>query len=193
MAFLFCPDESRHALKELEANLPGFDRSKPAVFVLFFASGAVGLVYQIVWLRQLTLIFGATAYATSAVLSTFMGGLALGSYWAGRRADRWLDPPLRIYGKLELGIAVYAAAIPWLLDRATALLDIAWRLGADRHFALLGFIKFIAIAILILPATTMMGAPLPVLSRLAAQTSRSLAKFRDHAGPPYSGYAPRLD
>ncbi len=146
----------------------------PATFALFFASGVAGLVYQVVWLRQLTLLFGATAYASSAVLSTFMGGLALGSYWAGRRADRWLDPPLRTYGKLELGIAAYAAAIPFLLDRLTPLIETAWRLGADRHFALLGLVKFIAIAIVILPATTLMGATLPVLARVAASTTRTV-------------------
>jgi len=39
---------------------------------------------------------------------------------------------------------------------------------------LFGLIKFAAIAILILPATTLMGATLPVLSRVAAQTTRSL-------------------
>ena len=59
---------------------PGRSRTYPLLLGLFFLSGACGLVYQVVWLRQLTLIFGATAYATSAVLSTFMGGLALGSY-----------------------------------------------------------------------------------------------------------------
>jgi spermidine synthase len=143
------------------------------VFALFFASGAAGLVYQVLWLRQLTLIFGATAYATSAVLSTFMGGLALGASWAGRRADRWHVPPLQTYGKLELGITAYAATVPWLLDRAALLLELAWKLGADRHFIVLGIVKFIAIAILILPATTMMGATLPVLSRIAGGASRS--------------------
>jgi spermidine synthase len=143
------------------------------VFVLFFASGAAGLVYQVLWLRHLTLIFGATAYATSAILSTFMGGLALGAYWAGRRADRSVVPPLQTYGKLELGITAYAAAVPWLLDRAAVLLEVAWKLGADRHFVVLGIVKFIAIAILIFPATTMMGATLPVLSRIAVGASRA--------------------
>jgi len=131
-------------------------------------------VYQIVWLRQLTLLFGATAHATSAILSTFMGGLALGSYWAGRKADHWGESPLRTYGKLELAIAAYAALVPWLLAGTTPLLEAAWRMGADRHFALLGVVKFIAIAILILPATTLMGATLPVLSRFAARQGRSL-------------------
>ena len=147
--------------------------SIPAI-ILFFVSGFAGLVYQVIWLRQFTLIFGATAYASSAVLSTFMGGLALGAYWAGRRADDWLDEPITTYGKLELGIAAYAALIPWLLDRLTPLLELVWRLGADRHFALLGFLKFVAIAILVLPATTLMGATLPVLSRVVSRSARSV-------------------
>jgi spermidine synthase len=144
------------------------------VFVLFFLSGATGLVYQVVWLRQLTLVFGATAYASSAVLSTFMGGLALGSHWAGRRAGGWRVSPLKAYGLLELCIAAYAAAIPWLLASLTPVLGSAWQLGADRHFLLFGLIKFASIAVLILPATTLMGATLPVLSRVAIENKRSL-------------------
>lgn len=141
---------------------------------LFFTSGAVGLVYQVVWLRQLILVFGATAFASSAVLSTFMGGLALGSWWAGRRADAWTEPPLRTYGKLELAIAAYGALVPWLMSAATPVLELAWRSGAERHFVLFGFVKFIAIAVLILPATTLMGATLPVLSRAAASRGNAL-------------------
>lgn len=151
------------------------DRSLPRrwALVLFFFSGATGLVYQVVWLRQLTLIFGATAYASSAVLSVFMGGLALGSFWAGRKATSW-PPPLRAYGGLELGIAAYASLIPFLLPLTSPLLEIAWRHGGDRSFALLGLIKLTAIVVLILPATTLMGATLPVLSRLAADEASSI-------------------
>ena len=141
---------------------------------LFFTSGAVGLVYQVIWLRQLILVFGATAFASSAVLSTFMGGLALGSWWTGRRADAWTEPPLRTYGKLELAIAIYGAVIPWLMSAATPVLEIAWRSGAERHFVLFGLVKFAAIALLILPATTLMGATLPVLSRAAASRGAAL-------------------
>jgi spermidine synthase len=140
---------------------------------LFFLSGAVGLVYQVVWLRQLTLIFGATAYASSVVLSTFMGGLAFGSLIAARRATGW-GPPLRAYGWLELGIAAYASAIPFLLALLPSVLETAWARGAAGHFAAFALLKFVAIAIVILPATTLMGATLPVLSRLACQADSSV-------------------
>jgi spermidine synthase len=161
-------------------ELDGSDRLTPAqrrlpglvVVALFFASGAAGLVYQFSGCAN-SRHLRRDRYATSAVLSTFMGGLALGASWTGRRADRWHVPPLQTYGKLELGITAYAATVPWLLDRAALLLELAWKLGADRHFVVLGIVKFIAIAILILPATTMMGATLPVLSRIAGGASRS--------------------
>ena len=51
---------------------------KPIVWLIFIFSGASGLIYQVIWMRQLTLIFGSTVFATSTVLTAFMGGLALG-------------------------------------------------------------------------------------------------------------------
>ena len=56
--------------------------------LLFFASGACGLVYQQLWTRQLSLVFGVTVYAVATVLAVFFGGLALGSFLAGRLVSR---------------------------------------------------------------------------------------------------------
>ena len=67
---------------------------------LFFFSGATALVYQVVWLRDLSLIFGASFHATSIVLASFMGGLAIGGFVAGRYSES-LRRPLRVYGLLE--------------------------------------------------------------------------------------------
>ena len=95
------------------------DRSRTlaaTVFLLFFLSGATSLVYEVVWLRQLILIFGSTLFATSAILSTFMGGLALGAFLAGRIMDRTGGSPLRIYGVREIGIGVYALIVPFLFS-----------------------------------------------------------------------------
>ena len=74
------------------------------VYLFFFLSGFSGLVYEIIWMRKLTLIFGNTVHAVSTTLAVFMGGLALGSFLFGRAADR-SSKPLRMYVLLELGIA----------------------------------------------------------------------------------------
>ena len=58
------------------------------IFILFFLSGACGLIYEVVWSRMMTLIFGRSILAVGIVLAAFMLGLALGSYALGRCADR---------------------------------------------------------------------------------------------------------
>src|SRR5690349_15864600 len=77
---------------------------RPLVLALFGLSGVSGLIYQVIWARQLTLVFGATSLAVTTVLTTFMLGLGLGSYAAGRWARR-AGNPLRLYATVELGIA----------------------------------------------------------------------------------------
>ena len=59
---------------------------------LFFLSGAAGLVYQVLWMRGLSLFFGSDMYGVSIILSTFMGGLALGSFAGGWLAERTARP-----------------------------------------------------------------------------------------------------
>src|SRR5216110_944826 len=84
----------------------------PAAIFCLLISGAAGLVYQVVWMRYLSLFLGHTSYAVVAVLVAFMGGLAIGNVWLGRWVDR-VRQPLRLYGWLEMGVAVYAFVFPW--------------------------------------------------------------------------------
>src|SRR6266568_8269106 len=67
---------------------------------LFFLSGISGLLYEVAWTRMLHLLFGDTVLATSTVLTAFMAGLALGSWWSGRRIDHW-PQVLGVYAGLE--------------------------------------------------------------------------------------------
>ena len=62
------------------------------ILFLFFASGISGLIYEIVWTRIFTLLFGNTTYAISTVLTAFMAGLAAGSFIFGRIADKFPIP-----------------------------------------------------------------------------------------------------
>lgn len=127
----------------------------------FFISGASGLMYQVVWARQLTLIFGATTFAISTVLTVFMGGLALGSYYGGRRnAVR----PLRTYGLLEISIGLYGLLIPAIF----AVMPQIYGLAKPLPFLAVSLMRFaLAVLVLALP-TGLMGATLPILSKFFA-------------------------
>ena len=70
------------------------------ILAIFILSGAAGLMYEVVWSRQLVLVFGNTTQAVSTILTGFFGGMAIGSWGGGRLADR-VRRPLLLYGFLE--------------------------------------------------------------------------------------------
>ena len=138
--------------------------SKRAVIIgCFFLSGAAGLVFEVVWARQLGLFLGITSFAHTAVITAYMAGLAAGSLVFGRIADRSPNP-LRLYARIELGICLYAMTTPWLFDALQSayagLGGVAGVIGMPGHLARFA----IAMAALLLP-TFLMGGTLPLLVR----------------------------
>src|SRR5256885_2391641 len=95
------------------------------IAVCFILSGATGLIYEVLWARLLGLVFGATTFAISTVLAAFMGGLALGSACAGRLAGK-IKRPLRLYGVMEICIALYALAVPALFRLSDYFYALIW-------------------------------------------------------------------
>src|SRR5690242_582970 len=79
-----------------------------AYALLFFLSGATGLVYELLWVRVLYQTFGSTLQSVTTVVAAYMGGLGLGAWLLGRRADRSLRPAA-LYGWLEIAIGAFGA------------------------------------------------------------------------------------
>ena len=137
---------------------------KPIVWLIFIFSGASGLIYQVIWMRQLTLIFGSTVFATSTVLTAFMAGLALGSFYFGRKIDESEQSPLRIYALLEAGIGAFCLVWPLILSVLGALYVLIHR-NVTSEFYTLSLIRFLLTFAVILIPSTLMGGTLPVLTR----------------------------
>lgn len=151
------------------------------VLALFFASGFSSLIYQVVWTRHLVLIFGSTTFATATVLAVFMGGLALGSFLAGRVADR-IAKPFLWYGILEGIIGLWALLVPVLLDIAVSSYRVIWELT---HFDFFSFslLRLGLAAMILLVPTTLMGATLPLLSKYVTD---SLSTVGNRIGTIYA-------
>ncbi|MCC8190407.1 MAG: fused MFS/spermidine synthase, partial [Planctomycetes bacterium] len=138
--------------------MPGF-----LPFLLLFGSGLAALAYQVVWMREFRLVFGASTAATAAVSALFMAGLGLGGWLLGPMADR-RRRPLLVYGLLELGIALFAAASPWLLEFTRSLyLESGGMLVLGRWGAT-GARLALAAVVLGVP-TFLMGGTLPAAAR----------------------------
>ena len=145
------------------------------IYLMFFLSGAAALIYQVVWVRSLTLIFGGSHLAVTAVLSIFMAGLAIGGYTIGKYVDH-VSKPLSLYGLLELGIALFAVVFMGLM-RLYPSIYVPLAQGKDNaHFYLL-FIRVLFSAIALIIPTTLMGGTLPVLSRFVSNQPKDLRSY----------------
>lgn len=85
-------------------------KQKTLALFLFFFSGFSALIYEIIWSRLLMIAFGSTVEAISAVITAFMFGLALGSYFAGKHSD-FIRKHLIAYGISEILIGVFSFAL----------------------------------------------------------------------------------
>lgn len=138
-------------------------RLRAAIPVAFLFSGVSALFYQVIWLRQLSTVFGNTTVAISVTLAAFMTGLAVGSYALGRLGDRGARP-FRIYAWLEIGIGLYGLASLSLLRAVHAgYITLAGHLPFD-SFWLVSF-QFGATFLALVIPTALMGGTLPVASK----------------------------
>ena len=140
-----------------------------AILFLFFCSGATALIYEVIWSKYLTLLFGSTIQAQTVVLAVFMGGLALGNYLFGRRAD-FLKRPLAVYGSLEVSIGLYSLAFTSIYRLADGLF--VWLGGGllEHPSGLLLLKGLLSTGLLLIP-TTLMGGTLPLLAAWLQQNT----------------------
>jgi len=133
----------------------------PVVCLLFFGSGFAALIYQVVWLRSLSLVFGVTVHAASTVLAGFMAGLAIGSALAGRlRLD--VRQAFLAFAAIELAVGATALlAAPLVTWMTASYAALGPRL--PESLALLTAVRFLLAAAVLIVPTSLMGATLPVL------------------------------
>jgi len=168
---------ARYQEQAVATNTSGARPSEPviagrrwaaAVYLLFFLSGMTSLIYEVMWGRKFGLVFGVTTYAVSTVLAAFFAGLALGSYIAGRLVDRTRVHPLAVYGIMEGVVGAYALLLPVLLAGVEASYPAVYsRVGES--FSLFTLYRFVVCFVVLVVPTTLMGATLPVVSKLMVE------------------------
>lgn len=147
---------------------------RTCIYIMFFLSGAAALMYQVVWVRSLSLVFGGSHLAVTAVLSIFMAGLAIGGYIIGKHVDN-VSKPLRLYGLLEIGIALFALVFAGLMKLYPAIYPVLAGGKDDAHLYLTVIRVLFSISALLAP-TVLMGGTLPVLTRFISRHPAGLKR-----------------
>ena len=131
---------------------------------LLVLSGMSALAYQIVWTRELRLVFGHSPAASAAVLAIFIGGLGFGSLLLGPRADRHPDP-LAFYARLE-GLIALSAGLSTLLLHVVAGIYVGLG-GSERLGPLLAnLLRLLLTAFVLGVPALLMGGTLPAAARV---------------------------
>jgi hypothetical protein len=166
---------NRHAVYPAAASaarIPPMHTRLLPLYLCFFLSGSAALIYEIVWQRMLTLVFGVSTWSIAAVLSAYMAGLALGAWAFGRLADR-THHVVRAYGLVELGILLTGIAVSWSIDPLMAVY-VKLAGGSEHGYYFTHLIRFaLALAVFVVPST-LIGGTIPLMSRMVARHAGAL-------------------
>ena len=158
------PDLKPQAAQAARAQSPPAQplpsRFLPLLLLLFAGSGCSALIYEIVWYQLLQLVIGSTAISLGVLLATFMGGLCLGSLTLPRILSAQKQHPLRVYAKVELGIALCGVLVLF----AMPLLDGVYTAAVGHGMPAI-LLRAVISAVCLLPPTFLMGASLPAAAR----------------------------
>ena len=144
------------------------------VLCLLFLSGFASLVYQVLWMRELALLFGSSAHATAGTLSVFFGGLAIGGAIWSRRAPR-VGRPLAEYGLVEIGVGLTGTLYFGLMAVYAAVYSPLYDTLGDRPTLLLAA-KLVLAAGALLPPAILMGGTLPLVAQYLVGQRGSLGR-----------------
>lgn len=142
-------------------------RSALPFAALLLASGVTALVFETLWVKQLSLVVGVTVHAVTVAVSAFFAGLALGGALFGRIADR-VARPIRLYAALELGVAVLGILATLALGASAPLFVRLQTLAGPLAWAL----PFVLVGV---PAT-LMGGTLPAAIRALGPADPSMGR-----------------
>ncbi len=147
------------------------NHSKRGIFyVMVFFSGFAGLLYQILWMRQLGLLLGNTSYAAAITLGVFFFGLAMGSWFWGNRCAR-LPNLLRTYAWLEFGIGVCGLLFLVVLNYFQSIYPILYQ--SAKPGVKLMMLKCLLTFLMVFPPSFFMGGTIPVLGQFLIRTQGS--------------------
>jgi spermidine synthase len=142
-----------------------------ALLPLFMASGSAALIYEVVWFQLLQLAVGSSAVSLAILLSTFMGGMCLGSVLLPRCVGTG-PHPLRVFGCLELAIGAFGIAVFFIVPFVASGYAI---LAGSGHASIV--LRAIVAGVCLLPPTILMGGTFPAVARWIEVSPAGLSRL----------------
>lgn len=169
---LSTPEEPPQTEAEVSASASA-PRWLSWVLAGIFVSGLTAMVYQVAWVRLLSLVLGSSTYSFAVMVAAFISGIALGSLIVARRMERIASPAVW-FGLCQTGIGLAVLAMLPLYSRLP-LFFVASREVINFSYGANEAFKFLVCLTVMLVPTTLFGMGFPLVSRLAAVSRQRLA------------------
>ncbi|WP_299291683.1 spermidine synthase [Nitrosopumilus sp.] len=142
------------------------------IILLLGLSGVTALFYEIIWIRPLSLVFGTTVYAVSTIIASFILGLAIGSWLAGKYSHK-ISNPLKFFAFVQIGIGTYGVLLLPVFSSLPPIYLAIYQAVLPNQ--ILFFIVQILLSILLIsiPAI-LMGTTLPIMIKAYAKKFESI-------------------
>lgn len=165
LAYMLAREDETPRAASAEGARSGIVQGARLLLVAAFVTGASSFVYEIGWVRMLSLALGSTMHAFELMLAAFIGGLAFGGWWIRKRIDGYAMP-LRVAGWVQVFMGVAALASLVLYDRSFDW--VAWFLDAlarsNEAYAVYNVISAAVAVAIMAPAAFFAGMTLPLFT-----------------------------
>jgi len=148
--------------------------NKKLLLILFGISGMTALIYEMIWIRPLSLVFGTTMYAVSTIVASFILGLAIGSWVAGRFSDRLVNP-LKYYAFIQIAVGIFGILLLPVFDLMPRVYLDLYHLTYPNQPIFMFTQILMSMAIIAIPAT-LMGTTLPLMMKTYSKEFMTIGK-----------------
>lgn len=156
-----------------QAGPSRFGRVPMLLVAVSFLTGASSFIYEVGWIRMLSLVLGSATHSFELMLCAFIVGLALGGLWVRKRIDSAGNPGVLLgYVQIAMGIAAIAT-----IPLHSASFDIiAWVVSSapknEQGYTLLNIVRYGVSSLIMFPAAFCAGMTLPLATRILHSEER---------------------
>lgn len=150
----------------MRAGNSGGERTGYALLLaVSLLTGAASFIYEIGWIRMLSLVLGSSTHAFELMLSAFILGLAFGGLWIKRRIDR-TDAPEKLLGIVQVAMGLFALSTLVVYGRTFEIMQ--WLLATltrtETGYAVFNFGSHLIALLVMFPAAFCAGMTLPLIT-----------------------------
>jgi spermidine synthase len=157
------------------------------LLLVAFGTAVASFIYEIAWIRMLSLVLGSATHSFEIMLSAFILGLALGALWVRNRADK-LANPVRFLGIVQWAMGLLAiATLPLYVASFAWISSIIHTVQPnDSGYRVFLVVRYLIALAVMLPATFCAGMTLPLITRVLMRGTQTAGAGERAIGAVYA-------